>query len=347
MKDYLNLVVFQNSVKDYLIFLVIFVGLFLLFRFFRLVVIDRIKVFSEKTENDFDDFVIEAIEGISKFFYWFVAFYFASKFIFISEKFHLYLGKIFLLSITYELIVILNKFIDYWVHKFSERKDKSSKAAFLALGRGAKWISWLLAFLFILSSFGVNITALITGLGIGGVAIAFALQGVLKDLFSYFTILLDKPVRIGDYIDVNGKKGTVKDIGLKTTRLEAVDGQEIVVANDILTSSVVDNYGKAKKRRVQVQYGIGYDTDVKTIKKLKKEIIKIIDKKDEVELSRCHLRNLSDSSMDFDIVYYISNREYNLYMDINEDINLKILELFEKNGVEIPYPTRTVYNRKG
>ena len=113
MKDYLNLVVFGNNIKSYLIFLAIFIGLYLLFRFFRLVVIDRIKIFSEKTVNDFDDFVIEAIEGISKFFYWFVAFYFASKFIFISEKFHLYLGKIFLLFITYELIVILNKFIDY------------------------------------------------------------------------------------------------------------------------------------------------------------------------------------------------------------------------------------------
>jgi small-conductance mechanosensitive channel len=249
--------------------------------------------------------------------------------------------------VVYELISIFINIVDYVVEKFSFRKDESSKAAYFAIGKVLKWSVWLGAGLFVLSNYGVDVTALATGLGIGGIAIAFALQGVLKDLFSYFTILLDKPIRIGDYIDIDGKKGKVEDIGLKTTRLVAVDGQEIVVANDLITSGTLDNHGKAKDRRVNVQYGVSYDTDVKTLKKLKKEIIKIIEKFDDVEFHRCHLRNLADSSMDYDIVYHIKTRDYNLYMDINEEINFKILELFEKNKVEIPYPTQTIYTRKG
>jgi small-conductance mechanosensitive channel len=182
---------------------------------------------------------------------------------------------------------------------------------------------------------------------IGGIAVAFAFQSILKDLFSYFTILLDKPIRVGDYIYIADKKGKVKNIGVKTTRLKGVDGEEIVVANDMITSTDFKNFGKAKYRRVIYNIGVGYNTPVKVLRKLKGEIIKIVSSFEDVDLKRCHLRNLSDSSMDYEVVYHITTRDYDLYMNINEEINLQILELFEKKKVEIPFPTKTVYNRKG
>ena len=144
----------------------------------------------------------------------------------------------------------------------------------------------------VLSNFNIDVTALATGLGIGGIAIAFAFQSILKDLFSYFTILLDKPIKIGDYIYINDKKGKVKNIGVKTTRLEAVNGEEVIIANDMITGTDFSNFGKTKHRRIIYTIGAAYDTPVKTLKKVKEKIIKIVESfgEEKVILHRCHLR---------------------------------------------------------
>jgi len=348
-KEILNYEIFNNQIQDYLLFLVLFGVLFLAFRFFRLVVLNRLVVFSEKTKNDFDDTVVSIVSNISKFFYWFLSFYIASRILNIDDFWKNVLNKIFIISVTYEVVIFLGSLIDYFVDKFSKRKDKSSKIAFLALGKFSKWAVWLAAILMLLSNFGVNITAIATGLGIGGLAVAFAFQSVLKDLFSYFTILLDKPIRLGDFIVIGDKKGTVKNIGLKTTRLEAPDGEEIILANDMVTSTDFLNYGKAQYRRVVCKIGVGYNTPIKKLKKIKKDIQKIIEKidKEKVRFDRCHLKNMDDWALIYELVYYIDDRDYTFYMDVNEKVNLKILELLEKEEVEIPFPTQTIYTRKG
>ncbi len=347
--DFLNLVYFNNSIQNYLISFSLFIGLFIVFRFFRIIIIDKLKVLFEKTKNDFDDLIIDLISGVSKFFYWFISFFIALKLLNISENFYYFLDKIFIILVTYEIVILLSEMVNYFVKKLSERKDNSSKVAFYAIGKIVKWIIWIGAILTILSNFGVNITALAAGLGVGGIAIAFAFQSILKDLFSYFTILLDKPIKIGDYIYIGDKKGKVQSIGVKTTRLEAVDGEEIIIANDLITGTDFRNFGKTKHRRIVYNIGVAYDTPVKKLKKLKEKLIKIFESfgEEKVILHRCHLRSLSESSMDYEIVFHIPVRDYDLYMDINEEINLKILELFEKEKVEIPFPTRTIYNRGG
>ena len=127
-----------------------------------------------------------------------------------------------------------------------------------------------------------------------------------------------------------------------------MDGEEIIIANEMITGTDFSNFGKTKHRRIVYHIGAAYDTPVKKLKKLKKELIKIIESFGEkVELHRCHLRNMGESSLDFEIVFHILERNYDLYMETNEKINFKILELFEKEKVDIPFPTRTVYNKKG
>jgi len=348
IQEILNQSFWGNSIEKYLIAIFLFFGLFVLFRFFRLIIIQKAKIFFEKTKNDFDDLVVGIFANISKFFYWFLALYFALTILKLPEKLHFILNKALFLAVVYEITIGLSQIIDYFVKKLSRRKDESSKTAFLALGKFVKWFLWIGAILTVLSNFGINITTLAAGLGIGGLAVAFAFQSILKDLFSYFTILLDKPVRLGDTIKIGDKTGKVVNIGLKTTRLEALDGEEIILANDQITSNDFFNYGKGKYRRVVYRIGVSYNTPVKQLKKIKKDIQKIIEKidKENVEFNRCHLKNMEDSSLVYEVVYYINTRDYALYMDINEKINLKILELFEKEGIEIPYPTYTVYTRK-
>lgn len=348
MQNILNINFLNNSVQDYLIFLGVFIGLFIVFRIFRTIVIERLDVIFKKTVNDFDDLIIDIISNISKFFYWFISLFIALKFINISESILSIIDKVFIIAVTYEVIIFSHQVVDYFIDKLSNRKDNSSKAAFNAVGKFFKWMIWLIAILTILSNFGVDISTVAAGLGIGGLAIAFAFQSILKDLFSYLTILLDKPIKIGDYIYIGGKKGKVKSIGIKTTRLEAVDGEEIIIANEMITRTDFSNFGKTKHRRIVYHIGAAYDTPVKKLRKVKKELIKIIESFGEkVELHRCHLRNMGESSLDFEIVFHILERDYDLYMETNEEINFKILELFEKEKVEIPFPSRTVYNKKG
>lgn len=346
LENILNTVFLNNSIENYLYAMGTVVGLFFIFRIFSSIAVGFLREFFKKTTNNFDDLLIDIISNISKFFYWFVSFYFGIKFLTTPVLFISIINKLFIIIIAYEIIIASQSIIDYFVEKFSKKKDNSSKAVFSAAGKFVKWTIWLITLLMILSNFGINITALAAGFGIGGIAIAFAIQGILKDLFSYFTILLDKPIRVGDYIYFSDKKGTVKNIGLRTTRLEAVDGEEIIIANELVTGADFRNFGKTKDRRAVYHIGAAYDTPIKTLKSVKEELIKIVKSFDNVDFRRCHLKNMGDSSLEYEIVYHIKTRDYELYMDINEEINFKILELFKREGVEIPFPTRTVYNRQ-
>jgi small-conductance mechanosensitive channel len=200
-----------------------------------------------------------------------------------------------------------------------------------------------LAVPFILSSLGYNISALLAGLGIGGIAVAFALQTILADIFASFSIYFDKPFRVGDYIVVGNDRGTVKHIGIKTTRIKSLEGPELVISNKELTSSRIHNYKKMEKRRISFTIGIVYETPLEKVKKAKEIIENVIKDQKMAELDRVHFARFGDFSLEFEIVYYMLSTDYKDYMDTQEKINLKIKEEFEKEGIEFAYPTQKIY----
>jgi len=207
-------------------------------------------------------------------------------------------------------------------------------------------VFWTVAILVILDNFGVKISTLIAGLGIGGVAIALATQAILKDLFSYFIIFFDRPFEIGDFIIVGDFMGVVEHIGIKTTRLSSLGGEQIVFSNTDLTDSRVRNYKRMAKRRVVFKLGVIYQTTSQQLKEIPKIIESIIKSIDDAVFDRTHFLSYGDFSLDFEIVYYVIGNDYNKYMNIQQEINFRIKEEFEKREIEFAYPTQTLFLTK-
>ena len=202
---------------------------------------------------------------------------------------------------------------------------------------------WAIGLLLILSNLGIDVTSLIAGLGIGGIAIAFALQNILSDLFGSFSIYFDKPFKIGDFIVAGAHSGVVEKIGIKTTRLRALQGEEIVISNTELTSARVQNFKKMEKRRIVSSFGILYETPIEKIKNVKQIVKNIFDSLENTELGRIHFKELGDFSLNFEVVYNITTGDYDVYMDAQEKFNFALVEAFEKEGIGFAYPTQKVF----
>ena len=336
-------VFYDNSLLDYSIFILIFLGLLIIFRFFKFVVINRLKNYSK---GELDSLAVD----IADVFGWN---FFALLALFISLR-YLTLPEIVTTSIFYVVIVFfayygvkaVNKSIIYAGKRISKKKEAegdSDTAVISLLVRIGKAVVWLIAFLIILSNFGIEITPLIAGLGIGGLAIAIALQGVLSDLFASFTIYFDKPFRAGDFIIIGSDMGIVQDIGIKSTRIKTLHGQELIVSNQELTSTRINNYRKLEKRRVVFHFGVEYSTPVSKVKKIPGMAKKIIDKAKLAEFDRAHFQKFGDFSLDFEVVYFVNVNDFAKYMDTQQEINVKLMEAFEKEKIVFAFPTQTLH----
>ncbi|MBS3811525.1 MAG: mechanosensitive ion channel family protein, partial [Halanaerobiales bacterium] len=203
--------------------------------------------------------------------------------------------------------------------------------------------TWLIAILFILDNLNIEIRGLITGLGIGGIAIAFAAQTILADIFSYFTIFLDRPFDIGDFIIIGDYKGVVEHIGIKTTRVRSLSGEQLVFSNNDLTNSRINNYKRMKTRRINFDFGVVYDTPLEKLKKIPQIVEEIITKIEKTDFDRAHFASYGEYSLIYQVVYYVNDSDYKVYMDLQEVINLKLKERFLSEGIEFAYPTHSLH----
>ncbi|HSB55513.1 MAG TPA: mechanosensitive ion channel family protein, partial [Gemmatimonadales bacterium] len=204
---------------------------------------------------------------------------------------------------------------------------------------------WVVLVLLVLDNLGVNISTLMAGLGIGGVAIALATQNILGDLFASLSIVLDKPFVVGDFIVVGDLMGTVERVGLKTTRLRSLSGEQLIFANADLLGSRVRNFKRMSERRVLFDLGVTYETQAATLSRIPAMLREIVDAERGVRFDRAHLRSFDASAVTFEVVYYILDPDYNRFMDTQQRINLAIFRRFEAENVEFAYPTQTLYVR--
>ncbi len=341
-----NIVLLGNTVLDYLITLGALVLFLIIFKIFQFVILNRLKKLSQTTKTDIDDILLEAVQSLRPPFYYFLSIYFALPFLEIKESVLGIISNILIVLIVYQVIKAILVLVDYVFKKITEKKnDVGTKLAFSYLSGFAKIMIWSFGLLLVLSNLGINITSLVAGLGIGGIAFAFAMKNILGDLFSSFAIFFDKPFLPGDFIKVGDKSGTVKKIGIKTTRIQASQGEEIIFSNQELTSSQVHNFKKMKERKISFSFGVVYETSLKKIKKIPKIVKEIIVGIDKARFDRAHFNRFDDSALNFDVVYFVESDGYKTYMDIQQKINLKILEVFEKEKIEMAYPTRVVYQK--
>jgi small-conductance mechanosensitive channel len=222
-------------------------------------------------------------------------------------------------------------------------QDTSSATTITFLGFIARLILWVIVLLLILDNLGVNITGLVAGLGIGGIAVALAVQNILGDLLASLSIVLDKPFVIGDFVVVDSLSGTIEHIGLKTTRIRSLSGEQLIFSNNDLLKSRIRNYKRMEERRIVFGFGVVYQTPMEKLKFIKTIVGDIIKKQENARLDRVHFKEYGDSSLNFEVVYFVAKPDFNLYMDVQEAINLEIFRRFQEEGIEFAYPTRTLY----
>lgn len=347
----LNRIIFNNSVKDYLVALGVFVIGLIVLKIFKMIVLAKVKKIVNHTITEFDDLIINTVDSVGGPFYFFFSLFFALKFVSVPEIISRVVYYILLIIGVYYAVMGLQNIIDYGFKKLLKKRQQDDKGKFdphiINLFRKiSRIVIWSIAILIFLQNLGYDISALIAGLGIGGIAIAFALQNILSDIFSSFTIYFDKPFEVGDFIIIGSDMGTVKQIGIKSTRIQTLQGQELVVSNRELTETRVNNYKKMKKRRIVLTFGVVYSTPVEKLKKIPEIIKKIIDDIEITDLDRIHFNKFGEFSLDFEAVYYVDSSEYNDYMDTQQNVNLAIKEQFEKEEIKFAYPTQTVYVNK-
>ncbi|MEA3463495.1 MAG: mechanosensitive ion channel family protein [Patescibacteria group bacterium] len=344
---FLQIEIFGNTAFVWLKTAAVFFIALLILKLFQSILIARLKKVFAKTKTKLDDLIINVIDAIYWPFYVFAATYFAIQFIAVPEIISKWSFYVFMIVVVYYAIKFLSELIDFGAKMIIEKKeDQQSEGIIRLLSSAAKIALWAGAAVLVMANMGYNVTSLITGLGIGGIAIALALQNILGDLFSSLAIYFDKPFKVGDFIVFGDKMGGVKKIGIKTTRIQTPQGEELVVANSELTKSQIRNFGVMEKRRNLQHIGVIYGTPFEKLKRIPDMIKEIIKAQDKAEYSRVHFKSFGDSSLVFEVVYYVLSGDYVEFMDMQENINLAIVEKFNQENIEIAFPTQTVYVKK-
>lgn len=348
-KDYflkiLELHYFGNTVENYLITLGILVGILIFLKILKNRIFARLEKWASKTKTDFDDELVYTLKAIPVSLYFFAALYIASQLLVLHRFIDKTIEVILIILTVYWATKLASELIEYGLAKVAKKQQgkREKNTTYYALSLMAKIVLWSTGFLLILSNLGINISALVASLGIGGIAVALAMQNILSDIFSSFSIYLDKPFEVGDFIIVGDHMGTVKKIGLKTTRIEALQGEEIVISNNELTSTRVRNFKRMKKRRIVFLIGVTYGTPHKLLAKIPRVLKETIQAIKKTTFDRSHFAGFGAYSLNFETVYYLESSDYKEYMDTQQKINLAIVKAFEKDGVQIAFPTQTIH----
>ncbi len=339
-------VYFGNSVQKYLFSVGIFLAGVVVLIIIEKLIFRKLRKAAEASETKTDDALLTTSEKTVVPLLYLGAFYIAVKQLQLAENVAKLVWSfaviILTIQITRLIVAVAVNFLEQAWQKSGEAKLKVSKGIITLLRVGV----WGLAVVFMLDNLGYNISAVVAGLGISGIAVALAAQTILGDLFNYFVILFDKPFQRGDFIIVGDMLGVVDHIGIKTTRIVSLWGEELVFSNSDLTSSRIKNYKKMERRRVLFKLGVIYQTSSEQLKKIPPAIKGIIEKVEDTVFDRVHFQGYGDFSLNIEIVYYVIGNDYTKYMDIQQKINLAIKDAFEKEGIEFAYPTQLIYTSK-
>ena len=236
-----------------------------------------------------------------------------------------------------------NRLLARWIAGRSGAAAGMGATGYAAVHFIARLLLWSLVALLALDNLGIDITALVASLGVGGIAVALAVQNILGDIFCSLSIVFDRPFEVGDFIIVDDLMGTVEQIGIKTTRVRSLGGEQLVFSNSDLVGSRIRNYKRMWERRVVFTFGVTYQTAPETLERLCGVVREIVEGIDDARLDRVHFARFGDSSLIFEVVYYVRKPDYNVYMDVQQTINLALMRRCRELGVEFAYPTQTIY----
>jgi small-conductance mechanosensitive channel len=345
--EYLAYEVLGNPVHAWATAVAVFMAVILVARIAVLVVMNNLKQLAAKTSGRWDDFLIELLQRrIGFWVYFFTGLYLASRSLVLPDSIHIAIRALFVGWLCFKAVWILQELLGLLV-SYRLTRDSQQNPAAAAMVKNIQMllqaVLWVVALLFVLNNLGVNISAAVAGLGIGGVAVALAAQVILGDAFSSFAIYLDKPFEVGDFVIVGDMMGTVEYIGFKTTRIRSLGGEQLVFANSDLTSSRIRNYKRMNERRVVFEFGVVYQTTSEQMRLILDAIKEIVKGIELTRLDRVHFKRFGDFALTFEVVYFVLSADYNLYMDIQQKINLGLMDAFAKHGIQFAYPTQQLY----
>jgi small-conductance mechanosensitive channel len=311
----------------------------------RRFIVHRLSKFAARTKTKADDLVVEVLRKTNIGFLAVVGVYAGSQFVTLPAAPLRLLNSLMVVMFFFQAALWGNAVIAFLVGRaVASRLDTDAAGAttLSTLGLVAKGILWSVLFLLVLDNLGVNITGLVAGLGIGGVAVALALQNVLGDLFASLSIALDKPFVVGDFVVIDQLMGNVEHVGLKTTRIRSLSGEQIIMSNTDLLKSRIRNFKRMYERRILFTIGVTYSTPHAKLAAIPAMIRQIIETQEGVRFDRAHFSSYADSSLTFEIVYYVLSPDYNVYMNTQQAVNLAIYSAFEREGIDFAFPTRSI-----
>lgn len=348
--SFLERVYFGNSIQQYLYAVGLVLAIFAVVRVMRMLLKRRARVLAAMTQTSLDDLVLELVSHTRRLAVMVLGLCAGAALLSLPDRLQRFLPILATAVLLLQLGVWGTTAVRFMVERQHRSKvtagEHDTLPAFSVLGLLGRGVVWAIVFLLLLDNFGVDVTALVTGLGIGGVAVALAVQKILSDLFASVSIVLDKPFQVGDFIVLEGGfMGTVQNIGLKTTRVASLSGEQLVLANSDLVNTRLRNFKQMKERRIQFSFGVVYETPAAEVEAIPGLVREAVEAQEKARFDRAHFKEYGDSALMFEVIYFVTEPDYNVYMDVQQAINLGIMHRFQARGIEMAFPTRTLYMR--
>lgn len=321
--------------------------LFVFLSVLKSVTVSRLQKFADRTQTQIDDIIVSVLSKTNRFFIS-IAALFVGSWVLQFEP-HVQLPRKVMMVVLFWQIgiwasTLLNGMLQRWLEKNAQSSSQST--AVLAFRFVGRFVIWALILLLMLDNLGVKVVSLMAGLGVGGIAIALAVQSILGDLLSSVSIVLDKPFELGDFIIVGDSMGTVEHVGLKTTRLRSLSGEQLIISNSDLLSSRIRNYKRMSERRMVFTLGVTYQTSQENLAKIPQILKNLIESQPNTRFDRAHLKNFGAYAIEFEYVYWMTVPDMNISLDIQQAISLQLVREFAEQGIDFAYPTQTLFIEK-
>jgi len=346
---FLNQIVWDNTLGRWLLAFGVAFAIVFFLRILASALIRRLEKLSGHTRTDLDNLVVELLHKTKGLFILLLAIWAGSLLLTLDATAEVWLHRVLGVGLLIQAALWATGVVNFFLGRYrrkQEEEDPGMATALGALGFVAKAGVWAIFLLLILQNLGVEITALLAGVSVGGIAVALAVQNVLGDLLSSLSIVLDKPFVIGDFIIVGDFMGTVEHVGLKSTRIRSLSGEQLVFANSDLLSSRIRNYKRMQERRAVFSLGVTYGTSAEKLEAIPGMVKEAVEKQELTRFDRSHFSRFGDFALNIETVYYLTVPDYNSYMDVQQAINLDLCRRFEAEGIEFAYPTQTIYLEK-
>lgn len=340
----------SNSLERWLVALALTLATLVLLRVLRHVLAKRVAAFAKKTETLLDDYLAGLLAATKPFFLAVLALYAGAQVLQMPVLVLRWIVTVTVVSFLIQLGVWADALLRLWLEHYQTHleEDAGRVTTMKATTFVVRVILFSVVALLALDNIpGVHVTTLITSMGIGGVAVALAAQNILTDLFASLIISLDQPFVIGDFIIAGEDMGTVERVGLKTTRVRSLTGEELIFSNSDLLKSRIRNYKRMAERRILFSFGVTYQTPAEKVAAIPGMVREIVEAQEQVRFERAHFKEFGDSSLIFHVVYWVKVPDYNVYMDVQQAVNLALYTRFAREGIDFAYPTQTLFLEGG